>query len=303
LRGPRRLPGVVDSGGQTTLGVRPTGMGFSRPCRLSRGCVGSWPFTDAALHVLRCIRAAPADSKAFTSARSPPSWTGDFEDLTPARIGWEVSFSIQRRPWSFLPPLPCDCLTQLHREPRFPCGTARARLRCLCWVVQRSPLHRSTLQESTPSTFRCLRGGGCHRALARPAFVPTSPFSRPRRLSPRASYRGIAPGPDPGVRTVSCQLGSRLANVSRCAFPPFEAFLPAARCPLRSRAGCGGSSPPRRCRRGVHRTPSLLVLRSPPLSRPPAGTSRVSSFCGAVPPCTVSSADRPLLPWACQSYD
>jgi len=48
-------------------------MGFSRPFGLLLRCVGSWPFTGAALRVLRCLRAAPADSMAFTIARSPPS--------------------------------------------------------------------------------------------------------------------------------------------------------------------------------------------------------------------------------------
>ena len=72
---------------------------------------------------------------------------------------------------------------------RVPRRLRRDRRCCLFWVVQRSPLHRSTVQESSPSPLRDLRGGGCHRALARPAFVPTSPFSRPRRLAPPARYR------------------------------------------------------------------------------------------------------------------
>jgi hypothetical protein len=184
---------------------------------------------------------------------------------------------------------------------RVPRGLHRDRLRCLLRDFQRSPLHRSTLQESTPSAFQHLRGGGCHRALARPAFVPTSPFSRPRRLTPPASYRGIAPGPDPGVRRVSLGIGSRLRLVPRCAFLPFEALLPAERCPHRSRDGCGGSSAPSFPTGFTEPLPSSSFARFACANR--AGTSRVSSFCGAVPPYTVSGADRPLLPWACQSCD
>jgi len=135
-------------------------------------------------------------------------------------------------PVVFLPPLPCDLFTQLHRY----------RLRCLSWVVQRSPLHRSTAQESSPSTFRCLRGGVC-LALSR-----DPPSFRPRRFNGLAGLlllhaTGLTPGPDPGVRRVSLGFGSRLRLVPRRAFLPFEALLSAARCAPRSRDGRGGSSP------------------------------------------------------------
>jgi len=191
-------------------------------------------------------------------------------------------------PVVFLPPLPCDLFTQLHR----------CRLRCLSWVVQRSPLHRSTAQESSPSTFRCLRGG-VYLALSR-----DPPSFRPRRFNGLAGLlllhaTGLAPGPDPGVRRVSLGFGSRLRLVPRRAFPPFEALLSAARCAPRSRDGRGGSSVV-----VADASPNPFPPRSyRPRFRAPGGTSRVSSFCGAVPPCAVSSADRPLLPWACQSCD
>jgi len=184
----------------------------------------------------------------------------------------------------------------------FPRLLRRDRLCCLVWVVQRSPLHRSTAQESTPSTFRCLRGGGCHRALARPAFVPTSPFSRPRRLAPPARYRAC---------TRPRSWGSHRFPRLRLPPPPRSPLRVSALRSLPPRSSLRPSLT-RWSRRFV--TPTPLPTRSSPnpfpprsstssLSRCRPGTSRVSSFCGAVPPCAVASVDRPLLPWACQSCD
>ena len=243
-------------------------MGFSRPCGLLSWCVGSWPFTDATLHVLRRAWAALADSQTFTCARSPSSRTGDFEDLTTTRIGWEVSFSIQRRPWSFLPPLPCDCLSQLRRAPDsswFPFGFHANSV--VIDVASSSGLSKDRLSIGPPCRSPLPAPFGTFEAGVATALSRDPPSFRPRRFHDLAGLlllqaTGLAPGPDPGVRRVSLKLGSRLALVPRRAFLPFEAFLPAARCDLRSRDDRGGSSPPRRCRREVHRTPSLLVLRS-----------------------------------------
>jgi len=72
--------------------------------------------------------------------------------------------------------------------------------------------------------------------------------------------RGVAPGPDHGVRLVSRGLGSRLHLAPRAALLPFEALLPDESHPDRSRGRSGGSSPRGRCRPRVHRTPCLLAL-------------------------------------------
>lgn len=147
-------------------------------------------------------------------------------------------------PVVFLPPFPGDCLNELHR----------CRCRCLTWVVQRSPLHRSTLLESTPGSVphlrvvRFLRGGGCHRALARPTFVPTLPFQRLRRFSPPASYPACA-----GPRSWG-SLRFRRPWLSPPPSSPLRMFHPSKPCSppnaaTFAHAMVAAVHQPRRCRR------------------------------------------------------
>jgi hypothetical protein len=79
-------------------------------------------------------------------------------------------------------------------------------------------------------------------------------------VSSSPGCRGVAPGPDRGVRLVSRRVGSRLPVVPRAALLPSEALLPDESHPARSRGRCGGSSPRGRCRPHVHRTPCPLAL-------------------------------------------
>lgn len=135
-------------------------------------------------------------------------------------------------------------------------------------VFQRSPLHRDPYRSPLPASVR--------RALARPTLRDVRSglawrFRASRSPSDLAvfttspvyssvSCRYFAPGPDPEVRPVSLGVGSRLPFVPRAAFLPFEAFFLAESHRHRSRAACGGPSPPCRCRHAVHRPPCLLVL-------------------------------------------
>jgi len=272
---------------------------------------GSWPFAGADLRDLRCVQRAFACSLAVhhraLTLRSDRGLRG------PHHSGRCVG--------SFLLASPCPWSScRLSRATVSFRSTVRSRslagplasgFAASPGVVQRSPLHRSTLPESTPGPGPAphLRGPrpGAFEAGVATALSRDPPSFRPRRLYDLAGFLLLqAAGvlhPAPILGFAAFPSASALASASFPAarFLPFEAFLPAVRCPLRSRDGCGGSSPLRRCRRTVHRAPSLLVLTTP-LARP-RRTSRVFSTCGAVPPCAVSSADGPLLPWACQSCD
>ncbi len=71
---------------------------------------------------------------------------------------------------------------------------------------------------------RSLRGGGCHRALARPAYVPTLPFLRLRRFSPPASYPACA-----GPRSWG-SLRFRPLRLSLLLPSPLRGFHPSKLC-------------------------------------------------------------------------
>jgi hypothetical protein len=199
----------------------------------------------------------PRARRLFTCARRLHVRTGEFEDLATAAAGGKFP-SHSATPVVFLPPLPCDVFTQL----------GRFRLCCLysgCPKIAPPSVHpagvHSRPRSASPLAWlalRCLRGGGCHRALARPAFVPTSPFPRSRRLAPPAGYRACA-------RPRSW--GSPRFPRPRLSPPPRSPpRVPA----LRSLAPRRTLRPPltRWPRRlvspvvadGIHRAPSLLVL-------------------------------------------
>jgi len=126
-------------------------------------------------------------------------------------------------PVVFLPPFPGDCLSSLHR------------CRCCCLLglskdrLSIGPPCRSPFPAPTPSPLawlvvRSLRGGGCHRALARPAYVPTLPFLRLRRFSPPASYPACA-----GPRSWG-SLRFRPLRLSPLLPSPLRGFHPSKLC-------------------------------------------------------------------------
>lgn len=236
-------------------------MGFSRPCGLSRRCVGSWPFTDAALHVLRCAWLAPAGSKAFTSARSPPNRTGDFEDLTAARIGWAFLLNTTT-PVVFPAASPVRLSLSALPQTALPLRDRLSAASLPPWGFPKiaSPSVHPAGVHSQPLSGPSRRGlpprSRATRLRSSLAVFTTSPAFSSCKLP------GLHPAPILGFAAFPSDSALASSSFPAARFPPFEALLPAARCSPRSRDGCGGSSPPHRCRRGVHRTPSLLVLRS-----------------------------------------
>jgi len=144
--------------------------------------VGSWPFAVAALHDLRCVQSVFAGSQDVSPARAHRPFGPGTSRTSPQRADvWEVSFSftIARglsaaspvRPLHSAPPLPASL-------PLLGCPKITSPSVDCAGVL---PQHLSV-----PSRR------GLPRALARPTFVPTSPFSRPRRLAPPARYRACA---------------------------------------------------------------------------------------------------------------
>jgi len=177
-------------------------------------------------------------------------------------------------------------------------------------VVQRSPLHRSTLLESTPGS-----------AVPSPRGLDAS-FPSRRGLPPRS--RATRLRSDLTVSTVSPACSScRLPGLHPAPILGFAAFpsvsaLASASFPAARFHPSKPCSPPNAATLAhamVAAARHLLAVADTKFTEPlpsssfrqspsrPGGTSRVSSFCGAVPPCAVSSADGPLLPWACQSCD
>lgn len=181
-------------------------------------------------------------------------------------VVWEVSFSTRRLPWSSAHS-PCVCLALADRIDA-PLRVGRAvRLSLLGFSKDRLSIGIPTGVLSPPRSAVRLRArlsatfGAVlpwrFRASRSPsdlAVFTTSP------VYSSVSCRSVAPGPDPEVRPVSLGVGSRLPFVPRAAFLPFEAFFLAESHRHRSRAACGGPSPPCRCRHAVHRPPCLLVL-------------------------------------------
>jgi len=203
-------------------------------------------------------------------------------------------------PVVFLPPLPCD----------FSLSSAVSSSAASTRVVQRSPLHRSTLRESTPGPASPTPFGADASCPSRRGLPPRSRATRLRSdltvstVSPVCSsckLPGLHPAPILGFAAFpsASALASASFPAARCCpskfcSPPNAATL--------AHAMAAAARHPTSLPMWVHRTPSLLVLLSPRF-RAANRTSRVSSFCGAVPPFAVSGADGPLLPWACQSYD
>lgn len=177
-------------------------------------------------------------------------------------------------------------------------------------VVQRSPLHRSTLLESTPgSAVPSPRGLGA----SFPSRRGLPPRSRATRLRSDLTVSTVSPACSscrlPGLHPAPILGFAAFPSVSALASASFPAarFHPSKPCSppnatTLAHALVAAARQPTPLPTWIHRTPSLLVLFSRRF-RGTSGTSRVSSFCGAVPPCAVSSADGPLLPWACQSCD
>jgi len=159
---------------------------------------------------------------------------------------------------------------------------------CLSWGCPKIASPSGSLLESSPrlGLLRARALGSPRRserglpgALAPPARLPTSLFVQPRRFPPPRSCQGVAPGPDPEVRTVS--LTTRLSPHRRSS-----ARVPALRSLLPRR------EPPATLTRDQRRTVTDAALpppRSPvPLPpRPSVGcppwTSRSCSPVEAVP--------------------
>ena len=139
-------------------------------------------------------------------------------------------------------------------------------------------------------------GAGLPGALAPPARLPTSPFSRPRRFAPPPVAGLLHPAPI--LRFVPFPAGSALASPS---FPGPHS------CPSKLSSSPGATGIARalpaadRHRRVVADVPFTGPLASSFLVGFPSGTSRPCSPVEAALTRTVSRAAEPLLPWACPS--
>lgn len=201
-------------------------------------------------------------------------------------VVWEVSFSTRRLPWS---------------SAHSPC----VRLAHLSWGCPKIASPSGSLPESLPrlvppfafapdSPRRSERS--CPGALAPPARLPTSPFSRPRRLSPPLAAGMLHPAPI--LRFGPFRSGSALASPS---FPVPRSCPPKLRSSPRATRTVHTLPAADRHRRAVADTPFTGPLAPSFLVGFPSGTSRPCSPDEAVPTCTVSRAAEPLLPWACPS--
>jgi len=272
---------------------------------------GSGPFTGADLRALRCVHPALAGSLAVhhraRALRSDRGLRGPRH--SGGRLG---SFLLKSTtPVVFLPPLLCDCLlsSTVRRSPL--AGFCSPRLRCLSWGCPKiaSPSVHLAGVHSQPRATRHSRGlrfdafeAGVATALSR-----DPPSFRPRRFHDLAGFRLHQAA---GVCTRPRSWGSSRFPRPRLSPPPRS---PQRGSALRSLPPRSARPPPltRWLRRSVTRaslptpgSPNPFPPRSCPVRlRDPDGTSRACSCCGAVPPCAVSSADGPLLPWACQSCD
>ena len=220
---------------------------------------------------------------------------------------WEVSFSTRRRPWSSFrfPDLDPPFSSRRRADPVV-LASPPSRADCpLSWGCPKiAPPSRSPAESTPRSGLPCTEVQGfserserfCPRALARPAHVPTSPFLRPRRFFPRQAAGVLHPAPIVGFG--SFHQASALASAS---FPAPRSCPPKPCSPMRATPPAHAVVAAVRHRVAVADrafteplAPSLLVVCT-------TGTSRLCSLTGAVPPCAVSSADGPLLPWACRS--
>jgi len=235
----------------------------------------------------------------FTCALAPNVRTGDFEDLATAAVAWAF-LHIQRARG-----LPAASPVRLvHSARPFPAplpllGLSKDRLSIgpPCW----SPL-------PAPTRFPTLVDGA-----SMPSRRGLPPRSRATRLRSDLTVSTVSPA------CSSCRLpGLRPAPILGFAAFPSASALASASFPAARFYPSKPCSPPNAATLAhamVAAARHLLAVADTKFTEPlpsssfrqslsrPGGTSRVSSFCGAVPPCAVSSADGPLLPWACQSCD
>lgn len=285
-------------------GAPPTGMGFSGPFGPRGGVQAPWPFTVAALHVLRrdvrrprarrlCTHARSSTTGPVTSRTSPPRpRVGIFIPISAPPVGLRRLLS---RATASLRPAP---------RPPPPCGCVVSGRSASLGVVQRSPLHRNPRRSppiasvwSACAHLLAVTERGCHSAFRRlPARVPTSSFGYDLAGLLLQRLSGCCARLRSWGSTPFAPLRLSPPPRSRCRAPALRSFA------LRWK-------PPdpltRATRRLVTRAP--LPTRGSPSPLPPrpwslpTGTSRPCSSTGAVPPCLVSETDGPLLPWACPS--
>jgi len=266
--------------------TRPTGLGFKRPpgreprrrasslavhradptCRLARRDEVAWArrlctcardivaaaptsrivVVVAAVHP-DCSVCVPQESSRFRS----PSWRSCHLPRAPSTSNLSPGLA------------PLASRRCCHRRAAALASRGRSTHLVSPGVVQRSPLHRDCPRSPLPGALP--RPSGKHQPGA--SRVPTSPFSRPRRLTPPGVAGVLHPAPVMGfgvfhrrvARLRFAPWSPGLAN-PRAALLPFEAFLPGDSSELALAGPRQGSSccqpspspqslPPRRLRR------------------------------------------------------
>lgn len=261
-------------------GVPPTGMGFDGPCRPRGGVLAPWPFTFAALHVLRLVRRS---SRARKLSPARVNLRADRELRGPHRSGDVVRTCIPIPPrlWTSSPPFPFNCLFDSSATPTALADCLGVGLADLSGFSKDRPSieipGRIFSSSRSSSLARSSRGAGAGlpwHLRAVPLCVRPRRLMRPRRFPPLPVAGMLHPAPIVGFDNFPAVQAFALTPfpLSRCL--PSEAFLPDTRNQIHSRGPRGDPSPPLRCRSGVHRIPCPLVLgrRQPE----PQGFTRVS---------------------------
>ena len=267
-------------------GVPPTGMGFDGPCRPRSGVLAPWPFTFAALHVLRLVQRS---SRARRLSPTRVNLRTDRELRGPHRGGGVVRTCIPIPPrlWTSSPPFPFNCLFGSAATPAALAGRLGVGLADLYEISKDRPsieipgrILSSPRSGPLARSSRRAGAGLPWRLHASPLCFRPRRLVRPRRLSPLPVAGMLHPAPIVGFNNFPEVPAFALTPFPLSRFPPSEALFPDDCCQTRLRGPRGDSSPLLRCRSRVHRIPCLHVLGR---FRPePRGLAHSSELCPRV---------------------
>ena len=211
-------------------------MGFDGPCRPRSGVLAPWPFTFAALHVLRLVQ-RPSRARRLSPTRV--NLRTDRELRGPHRGGDVVRTCIPIPPrlWTSSPPFPFNCLFGSAATPTALADCLGVGFADLSGFSKDRPSIEipgriSSSSRSGPLARSSRSAGvGLPWHLRASHSVPTSPFGTASPASSPPSCRNIASGPDRRVRQLSRSASFRPHPVPAVAFvcpPKLSSPIPAA---------------------------------------------------------------------------